>query len=242
MIRYIKLLSIALIFFVLLINISPAQQTKKPESTGTEKTGRTESIDEDLIEEGKKLDEEIFLIYKKINDVIVNYKLSQLKDIKFLPYRTTYDVKDNYIQVEKYEIERDYFNHEIIRGINKKIIKLFLSGNTISRVESEITEQMVGAGYIDRVIVIDPSPLVQGTDDITFTQTKKTMKILDNKKLGDIKNDASSPVRNNIKKEFIIPHITSLFDTLLSIADSYYKGIKDTDSILSDFLKKSADY
>jgi hypothetical protein len=239
--KYLKFINILLILFILFLNTISAEEIKPDNSTKTDKAEKTESISDELTAEGQKLDEEINIIYKKINDVIVKYKLIQLKDVRVLPYRTVYITKDNYIEIEKYEIERDYFNNEIT-GINKKICRIFLSGDTMSKVECEISEQLIGSGYSDRVIITDPSPLASGTDDMMFTQTKKNKLIIENKKLGEIKNNASAPVRNNIKKEFIIPHITSLFDSLLSIADTYYKGIKDKDSMLSDFLKKSANY
>jgi hypothetical protein len=239
--KFLKSINILLILFFLFLNAISAEEIKPDNSTNTDTAEKTESISDELSKEGQKLDEEINFIYKKINDVIVKYKLLQLKDIRLLPYRTVYITKDNYIEVEKYEIARDYYNNEIM-GINKKISRIFFSGDAMFKVECEISEQLLDIGYSDRIIITDPSPLASGTDDMMFTQIKKNKMIVENKKLGEIKNDEAAYIRNNIKKEFIIPHITFLFDSLLSIADTYYKGIKDKDSMLSDFLKKSANY
>jgi hypothetical protein len=238
----IKYICGSFIIITLFVNIIAAQEKKSGDSAKTDRPDKTLLVSEELNAEGQKLDEEIDSTYKKVNNVIVNYKLSQLKDIKMLPYRTVYNVKENYIEVEKYDLVKDAFYDEKYTGINKKIIKIFLSGNTISRVESELLEQKVGGAYVDRVIIIDPSPMTPGTDDILFTQIQKNVKIIENKKLGEIKNNRASPIRNDIKKEFIIPHIIFLYDVLFDIAETYYKGIKDADRMLSDFLKKSTKY
>ena len=66
--------------------------------------------------------------------------------------------------------------------------------------------------------------------------------MIDNKKLREIKNNRVAPIRKSKKQEFIIPHINFLYDSLLSIAETYYKGIKDADAMLYEFLKKSTKY
>lgn len=239
MIRFISILSI---IFIMFINVLPAQEGKPGQPAKSGKADKTELVSEELQIEGQKLDEEIEKICKKIKDVIVNYKLTQIKDIKVLPYRTNFNIKENYIELEKYLLERDYFFDDKITGIHKTIVKIYFSGDSISKIESEIIDQQVGIGYTDRVIIIDPSPLTPGTDDIIFTQVKRNVKMIDNKKLGEIKNNRVAPIKNSIKKEFIIPHINFLYDSLLSIAETYYKGIKDADAMLYEFLKKSTKY
>ena len=204
-----------------------------------EKTGL---MSDELGTEGTQLDQEIEQIYKKINDVITSYKLLEVKDIKILPYRTTYNIGKDFIEIEKYELLRDTYVDDKILGINKKIIKVILSGNSISRLETHLIEQYLDTGSTDMVIINDPSPTTSGTDDIMFTQIRRNVKMTNDKKLSEIKNNRVSPLRNNIKKEFIIPHLTFLYDTLLDIAETYYKGVKDSDSMLTDFLRKSTRY
>ena len=231
--------NIALITILMFSASVASAQSDTDKANKVEKTGL---MSDELVTEGSQLDKEIEQLYKKITDVIVNYKLPEVKDIRILPYRTTYNIGDNFIEIEKYELLRDTYVDDKILGINKKTIKVFLSGNSISKVESQITEQYLDTGSTDMVIIDDPSPSSPGTDDIMFTQIRRNVKIMNNKKLSEIKNNRVSPLRNNIKKEFIIPHLTFLYDTLLDIAETYYKGVKDSDSLLSDFLKKSTKY
>ncbi|MBN2039254.1 MAG: hypothetical protein JW864_04380 [Spirochaetes bacterium] len=206
------------------------------------KSSKTVLTSSELETEGNEMDKEIDQIYKKINEIIVNYKLLEVKDIKILPYRTTYNVGENFIEIEKYELLRDTYVDDKILGINKKIIKVGFSGNSVSRLETQVIEQYLDTGSTNMVIIDDPSPSSSGTDDITFTQIRRNRKITNSKKLSDIKNNRVSPLRNNIKKEFIIPHLNYLYNTLLDIAETYYKGLKDSDSMLTDFLRKSTKY
>ncbi len=225
-------------FFLFFSSYLQAQENK----SASAKDDKTKLISDELESEGKALDEEIQTINNKINDLIVKYKLLEIKDIKILPYRTTYNVGENYIEIEKYDLLRDSSVDNDIKGINRKKIKVFINGGAVSKIESVITEQRLNIGATDRVIITDPSPLTPGTDDIVFSHFARNVKLIDNVKLGDIKNNRISPLRNNIKKEFIIPHLSFLYNTLFDIVETYYNGVKDSESNLSDFLKKSTEY
>ena len=49
-------------------------------------------------------------------------------------------------------------------------------------------------------------------------------------------------MRNDIKRNFLVPHLGYFYNVLLSIGETYAKSIKNTDSALSEFLEKSTDY
>ena len=66
--------------------------------------------------------------------------------------------------------------------------------------------------------------------------------LLNNKKLGTVKNTTAYPLRNEIKREFLIPHLSTFYSAILFISEAYYKSLKDSDSSLSEFLKKSTKY
>ena len=66
--------------------------------------------------------------------------------------------------------------------------------------------------------------------------------VVDGKKLGDIKNSIVYPVRNNIKRDFLIPSLAYFYNVLLNIAETYSKGVKDSDSMMYEFLRKSTEY
>ncbi len=54
-----------------------------------------------------------------------------------------------------------------------------------------------------------------------------------------MKNSTAFPVRNSLKRVFLVPHLEYFYQVLLSIAETYAKGIKDSDSQMFEFLKES---
>ena len=105
-----RLIKILIISFIFLLNtILSAQENESTGSVKTDEKEKTQLLSNELETEGQELDQEIEEIYKKINDVISNYKLLTISDIKFLPYRTTYNIGDGFIEIEKYKLLRDTF-------------------------------------------------------------------------------------------------------------------------------------
>jgi hypothetical protein len=197
---------------------------------------------------GKELDAQILEFNKKIEGAIKKYDLYNTKDIRILPYQTDYNITKDYIEIEKHIFIKDniYKNNiagiKDIVGIKTKNIKIYTNGQTVSKIETKIFEKYFNSGDQSLVYIVDPSPTTEGTDDITFTHVLKGKKILDNKKLGEIKNTTSSPVRNDIKRDFLVPHLSVFYNSILFIAEAYYSSLKDADQNMSDFLKESADY
>lgn len=226
-----------IIIFLFTLSTSVSSQGKKPPVKQS-----ASSQSDELVKDSKRLDSEILSINNKIAKVIADYKLLSTKDIMILPYHVTYKLGDNFIEIEKYDLKRDVLKDDSVIGISKKLIRVYVSGQSVSRIESEITESEYGIEWTESVKIIDPSPSQEGTDDVTFTHTISKRTLVNNRKLGDIRNTSAYPLRNNIKREFIIPHITFFYDTILSIAETYTKGVKDTDSMLTEFLKKSTGY
>lgn len=233
----IRSISAIIIVFLFALSSSIFSQDKKPDNQQMSSL-QSDELDND----GKKLDNDILSINKKIAEVITKYKLISTKDIMMLPYHVTYKLGDDFIEIEKYDLKRNTLLDDSVIGISKKFIRVYVSGQNVSRIESEISESEYGIEWTETVRMVDPSPTQEGTDDIIFTHTISKRTLLDNKKLGDIKNNRLFPLRNNLKREFLIPHITFFYNTILDIAESYYKGIKDTDSLLTEFLKKSTSY
>ncbi|HOR94107.1 MAG TPA: hypothetical protein PLZ38_09055, partial [Spirochaetota bacterium] len=66
--------------------------------------------------------------------------------------------------------------------------------------------------------------------------------IVTDKKLSEVKNTLAFPIQNQLKNEFYIPHLMYFYDVLLNISETYYKGIKDIDSTMTEFLKSSTKY
>jgi hypothetical protein len=226
-----------IIIFIVAFVLAPASdaQNKREAKSGKQYTLKSEKLDK----QGKELDSQILDLNSKIASVIKKFDLLNTPGIRILPYQTSYVLGKNFIEMEKHLFIKDALYNRKIAGIKKKRIKITISGQTVSRIESTIFEKDFDSGRVNEVIIIDPSPLSSGTDDITFTHNYVGKQVVKNKKMGDIKNTTANPVRNEIKREFLIPHLTIFYNSLLFIAGSYYKSLKDTDSSMSEFLRKS---
>ncbi len=196
---------------------------------------------ENLEAESRALDSQVVEINKKIENVISRYRLMENKNIRILPYQVTYTLGSNYIEIERHNFERDILTNKIII-LKKKSIKLFTSGQSLTKIETTITEQNYKAATVMHVTIVDPSPSTVETGDIIFTQIVNNKTVVDGKKLGDIKNSIVYPVRNNIKRDFLIPSLAYFYNVLLNIAETYSKGVKDSDSMMYEFLRKSTEY
>ena len=224
---------------LVIIMISPIISNAQKKNSGSQKnTLQSEKLDN----QGKDLDDQIVSLNKKISELIKKYKLLEVKDISVLPYQTSYNLGKNFIEVEKHTFLRDSIYKRKISGIKTKSIKIFTNGSSISRIESKIYEKNYFSGNVNVVEIVDPSPESGGTDDIEFTHIYRGRTIMSKKKLGDIKNTTAYPVRNEIKQSFLVPHLTTFYNSLYFTVSSYFKSFKDTDTAMFDFLKKSIDY
>ena len=224
---------------IALICISSKADTKRK---GSKLANQTKAESRKLNEEGRKLDQQLLDINRKIQEIIKKYKLLSTKGIRVLPYRITYRLGKDYIEIETYKFNRDILVDNRIIGIQTKRIRMYISGKTVSKMVSEISEKNYDLETTVVVQIIDPSPTTLGTNDIKFDFISGKLKFIENKKLGDIRNNIEFPVRNSIKKDFLIPHFTFFYNTIQNIADAYYKKFKDVDKEMTNFLLKSLEY
>lgn len=193
---------------------------------------------EKLDQETARLNKQISDFSGKIENVIVKYKLENVSDITVVPYQTSYANNKDYLYIEKHKFIRDDVTGKVI-GLKKRSVKLYLSGGSLSKIESEIFERNYVESKTEIVTIVDPSPTTEETSDISFNHVINGRVMIKNKKMGDIKNTTAFPVANNLKQSFYIPHLTFFYDTILTISETYYKQMKDTDSIMTDFLNDS---
>jgi hypothetical protein len=213
-----------------------AQQTAQPKAQDSKDKMSSENIDR----EGKEGDLQIKDINERIQGVIQKNKLMENKDIRILPYQTNYEVEKDYIFVERHYFLRDAIGAKII-GEKRKSVKFYVSGGNLSKIESIIYERDYDAALEQYVEITDPSPSTESTDDVIIRQFYKKRMVLD-KKLGEIKNTTSFPVRNDMKRDFYIPHLQYFYTTILNVAETFSKNAKDSDSSVIEFLKKAASY
>ncbi|MDY6969304.1 MAG: hypothetical protein SVR08_11730 [Spirochaetota bacterium] len=195
-----------------------------------------------LTNESKFLDQKLLELNKKIEDVINKYKLLSLKKIQILPYRIKYRLGEDYIEIDTYKFNRDVLVDNRITGIQQKRIRIYMSGSILSKIESKITEKTYDIESVVTVNIIDPSPVVLGSDDVIFDFITGKLKFIEKKKMGDIRNNQEQPIKNSIKRDFLLPHYTFCYKTILNIGETYFKSIKNVDKAMSDFLLKSQEY
>lgn len=234
-----KINIIILLFSVCIILpvISKAQQK------GTTDISKKYNLQSDkLDEQGRSLDGQILELNNKIAKIIKKYNLLNTTGIRVVPFQTTYNLGKNFIEIEKHLFIRSMIYNDKISGIQTKKIKIYTNGQTVTKIESEVYEKDYNSSEVNHVFISDPSPVTSGTDDVVFTHIFKGRTILDKKKLGDVKNTTAYPIRNDLKSEFLVPHLTIFFETLRFIAGAYYKSLKDADTNMADFLKHSTRY
>lgn len=195
-----------------------------------------------IVNEGKQLDQEILTFCKRIEETISKYKLMSLKDIRLLPFQVSYSQGNDYIYLEKHFFVKDDLVPNKIKIKKLKSVKIYTNGTTVSKLESIIREENYYKNTVSEVKIIDPTPTTLGSDDIVFTYIRENKVILTDKKLSEVKNSTAFPIQNQLKREFYIPHLMYFYDVLLSIAETYYKGMKDVDSTMTEFLKDSTKY
>jgi hypothetical protein len=197
---------------------------------------------ETLNQQGKELDSQITSLSKRMADIIKKYELLKADGVRIIPYQTTYILGPNFIEMEKHSFKKeDIYAREVV-GIQTRKVKIYTDGQGISKIESEIYDRDYYSGTSYMVRITDPSPAAEGTDDIIFTHVVNGKTFLDGKKLGDIKNTTAFPIRNELKRDFLVPHYSYFMNSMLFIAEAYFKGLKDAESSMSEFLKKANKY
>ena len=213
-------------------------QNKSDKGTNSKYKLSSDALDKD----GKSLDVQINELSSKIANIVKKYDLLNTKGIRFLPFQTTYKLGQDFIELEKHSFVKSGMLGGEITGIKTKKMKIYTTGSTVSKIESEIYEKDYYSGETDFVKIVDPSPTTEGTDDILFTHVKKGKNYLDEKPMGKIKNTTAFPLRNEIKRNFLVPHLSYFRNSFLFVSEAYYKSLKDADGALADFLKKSTKY
>lgn len=226
------------------VSVLSAQQTKNSDNMESEQ----------IQERGKALDRQIGEFNKKISDVISSSKLLEI-DVKTIPYQSNYKSGKDFVELEHHSFTRDDVIRNRIIGIKIKRIRIYTDGKNVSKIETTILDNNYGSAASTVVKIVDPNPMGGSSDNIQFTHiiNAKITKddkgeekyygrvLLDAKPLSQVKNDRAFPLRNEIKRDFIVPHLSLLYNSLLFVTEAYTKSLKDADENLTEFLRKSID-
>jgi len=236
-----KILAALVVLFLIIPILLTAQETRdKKDSTSTLSSKAIE-------EKGQSFDKQILELNKRIQDVVANEKMMTSSDIRTLPYQTEIiygpDEKNpKYVQIVRHIYIKDGLFSTVLIGYEEKTLRIYSDGKTVSQVETIIKTKNFESQDQEVLIVLDTSPATESTDDIQITHSLNGRKLLEQKKLGDILNNTDTPIRNEIKSDFIIPNLTILHENLLFITESNKKDAKDADVDAAEFLKKSTSY
>lgn len=196
----------------------------------------------ELIDEGNELDKQIADLNKKIADVIGTYELAN-KSIYFktMPFQTSLKRGDGFIEIERHRFVRSGIDSTKITGIQKKKVKITTDGKSASKIELIVFEQDYINEGTTEVVVADASPAAADKKGVKFDYAvnKKAVKSMT---FDQIQNTTAFPIRNELKRDFIIPHLTYFYNSILMIGETYRKGMKDSESLMADFLKESTKY
>ncbi|MFA5519088.1 MAG: hypothetical protein WDA74_07535 [Spirochaetota bacterium] len=204
-------------------------------------------VSEQLDNQGKVYDRQILELNSSIQKKISETGILTNENIKVLPYQTQFRVgpdreKPQYLEIIKHTyIRSSQFGRDYI-GVEEKTLRIHTDGNNVSKVETIVLTKNYNSLEEEIVTVVDPSPMTEDTDDITFTHEVNKKKLVEEKKLGDIKNTLAQPLRNEIKMQFIVPNLSILLNSIVFISEASQKGFGDSDDIMLDFLKKSTLY
>lgn len=216
---------------------------------------------QELEQDGQDMNKQILTLNNDIQKTAKEYKLfsdDMKKNISVLPYQTNLrygsDNNGSYMEIERHKFMRDPLNVSKIVGVKTKTFKLYYSGDSVNKLSTQIFERYYDDNSAVNVNILDPTPGSEDTGDVTFTHTimvnytipnekfRKNINLVDNKALKDIQNTTAFPIRNDLRRNFLIPNLVYVNNVLMDIAETYYKGKKDSESLMTEFLKHTINY
>ncbi|HNV46675.1 MAG TPA: hypothetical protein PKJ16_06505 [Spirochaetota bacterium] len=232
--RYIVGLVILLVMAMALSFSPAAAQEKKADQDSLES--------KELAEEGTALDKQIADLSKKISEVIATYELANKANrFKTLPYQMSLIRGDGFIEIERHRFTRSNVDNTRITGIQKKKLKIGTDGKSANKLEFIVWERNYDTEAETQVLVTDASPATPDKKGMKFDYSVNK-RLLKSMTLDQIQNTTAFPIRNELKRDFVIPHLTYFYNSLLMIGETYRKGMKDSESLMADFLKESTKY
>ncbi len=185
----------------------------------------------------KALDEHI----KKLGEMLQRYDKLQNIDVKYTPGQTIFTKGDGYIELISYNFIPTSFSYGKPVGTKEKRLRLFFSGETLTKMETEVMEQDFLRQTKFYSKVVDPSPTDAEVNDITITTSFNDAKAYE-VTLKNMENSLTNPLRINYKREYYIDHLT-YFEKMYRFTEEFQKHYgTNNDMITIERLKKSLAY
>lgn len=187
-------------------------------SVSAQSEGEKKQLSEDLDKREQKLQEQVLELNKKFGQ----YAVLKDWDLRYSPVQTRLKKTDEYVELESYAFIPRYFGSPVLVGKKTRIVRLYFSGESVSKVESILEEFNFDTHVRSYTEVVDPSPDSADTADITVAHVEMddfaTQEPLENKKtykttLGDMSNSVSQPFRIEFLRDFYVKQLTE-FETM----------------------------
>ncbi len=192
---------------------------------------------EELDKTEKALDERI----KKLGEMLQRYDKLQNIDVKYTPGQTIFMKGDGYIELISYNFIPTSFSYGKPVGTKEKRLRLFFSGETLTKMETEVMEQDFLRHTKFYSKVVDPSPTDAEVNDITITTSFNDAKAYE-VTLKNMENTLTNPLRINYKRDYYIDHLT-YFEKMYRFTEEFQKRYgTNNDKITIERLKKSLAY
>lgn len=199
---------------------------------------------EDNLQKAKELEETEAILDEKIsvyNEMLANYSNLQDESIIYSPDKTIFTVGDGYIELESYNFIREELQSTKIVGGQQKFMRLYFSGESLTKIETEIIEKNFAAKSTYYTKIVDPDPTSAENNDIEIT-----VKVDDDPSrtttLEQMQNTLTNPNRIKFKREFYITNLQD-FERLFRYTEKYrahYSSNDDYNAI--EIMKRSLKY
>lgn len=187
-------------------------------SVSAQSEGEKKQLSEELDKREQKLQEQVLELNKRFGQ----YAVLKDWDLRYSPVQTRLTKTDEYVELESYAFIPRYFGSPVLVGKKKRVVRLYFSGDSVSKVESILEELNFETHVRSYTEVVDPSPDSADTADITVAHVEMedfaTTEPLENKKaykttLGKMNNTVSQPLRIEFLRDFYVQQLTT-FETL----------------------------
>lgn len=209
---------------------------------------QTEGEQKQLSEELKEMEEKLQKQVLELNEKLGQYSVLKEWELRYSPVQTRLRKSDEYLELESYSFIPRYMGSPVFVGKKTKIMRLYFSGDSVSKVENIIEELNFETKVRTYTLVVDPSPGSADTNDITVEHVELNdfdrENPLEDKKaykttLGDMKNTISLPFRIQFLRDFYVTQLKT-FETLYAGSKKLQERFgSNNDMMVIKSLKKS---
>jgi len=195
-----------------------------------------------ISKEDLRLDKQYKEVTSKMEKIINRYKIHENKNIQTFPYQVEYSRGNDFIKLEKYTMKKSPYDMTRILSVHKKSITIFIKNNKITKLIANIYKKDYESSNTINLTLIDNSPTSGFTKGILITQNINGNYTLKDKKLKDFRNTSASPIRNELKRNFLINHIEQFNNYIVFIGERFDSTKKDNEQNVTNFLRTEARY